>query len=336
MAFDEARVMPDAAALAKVKAAIDTYNAQRPGMLVGLWQRQINMLAPYAVIAGIIVLAILMKVEQPKILGFVVPALIGGGYLVWREGTRPMREFRQTLRDRMLPLIFKFAGRLKYANGVAPRFMARLPNPGLVRFGMARHDDLVSGIYEGMDFTLSEVRLSTGGKSDKTVFDGVILYFNPTYHFPGRLYAAKRLYGVSGFIDDLFGDMSLQRISCGRADLDESHEFRTDRPEEAGPLVTGPIVSMLDYLGDEWPEGTLRLALVGADAFLMVPTSRDFFELPEMERDIDYENDVLPMIRDLVMLLAMAKLVSRIGTVETASGEVGETATGEAGGGRAV
>ena len=50
----------------------------------------------------------------------------------------------------------------------------------------------------------------------------------------------------------------------------------------------------------------------GGDAFLMVPTKRNFFELPGPREDIDWERHVRPMIRDLMTLLAVAQLVCRI------------------------
>ena len=56
----------------------------------------------------------------------------------------------------------------------------------------------------------------------------------------------------------------------------------------------------------------VRLALMGGDAFLMVPTKRNFFELPGPQEDIDWERHVRPMIRDLMTLLAVAQLVCRI------------------------
>lgn len=311
-AFDETRIMPDDAVLAEIRTAIEAYNAQRPAMHMSMLNRQFTMMAPYVVVAVAVVVTILLLVERPTILGFVIPLLALGGYVLLREAGRPLREFRQTLRDRMMPLIFGFAGVTRYANGIAPKFMAKLPNPGVVRFSMATYDDLIAGTYEGMDFTLSEVLLSTGADPSEVVFDGVILYFNPAHPFPGRLYAAKRLSGMQGLIDGFFGDRSLQPVASGSYALDQIYEFRTDRPQDAGPLVTNQIATVLDYLAEAWPDGVPRLALSGGDAFVLVPTGRDFFELPDADRDIDYARHVLPMIRDLVTLLAMAQLIDRI------------------------
>lgn len=310
--FDEASIMPDAAAMEKIHAAINEYNEKRPAAVHQMQGRRMLMLVPFIALCVLIVIGILMSVERPKILGFVIPAMGVGIYLLWLEANRPMRDFRQTLRDRMLPVIFGFAGRIRYSNGIEPKFMQNLPKPGLIRYNRAYFDDLVSGIHEGMDFTLAEVRLTTGGKNEQDVFKGVIVYFNPPHPFDGRLFAAKRLYGFKGFVDDLFADRSLENIRSGFGELDATYDFRTDHPEAATGLVVGPIASALNYLAEAWPDDTVRLALMGGDAFLMVPTKRNFFELPEPYENIDWERHVRPMIRDLMTLLAVAQLVCRI------------------------
>jgi hypothetical protein len=315
--FDEASIMPDAAAMETVHAVINEYNAQRPDMLHRMQGRRMLMVLPYSVLCLLILVGVLMSVERPTFLGFLIPGMGVVGWFLWKEANQPMAEFRQTLRDRMLPVIFGFAGRIRYENGIVPKFMQKLPKPGLIRYNAAYHDDLVSGVYEGMDFTLGEVRLTTGGKNEQDIFKGVIVYFNPPHPFDGRLFAAKKLYGFKAFVDDIFADYSLENIRSGFGELDASYDFRTDHPEAATGLVVGPIAHALNYLSEAWPDDTVRLALMGGDAFLMVPTRKDFFELPDMKEDIHFERDIRPMIRDLVTLLAVAQLVCRINVPQT-------------------
>lgn len=311
-AFDEASMMPDPAAMETIRAVIREYNEGRPAIVKAMQGRRMMMLVPYGTLCVVILIGILMTVEWRKILGYVAAAMGFAGYFLWRQANRPMGKFRQTLRERMLPAIFGFVEGIRYANGMMPAFMQKLPKPGLIRYDTAHYDDFVSGIYQGMDFTLGEIRLTTGGKNEKDVFKGVVVYFNPPHPFEGRLFAAKRLYGFGGFVDDLFGDRSLDNIRSGFGELDASYDFRTDQPEKATPLVVGPVASALNYLAEVWPDDTVRLALTGGDAFLMVPTKQDFFELPDLHEDIDWERHVRPMIRNLATLLAAAQLVCRI------------------------
>ncbi|WP_075292646.1 hypothetical protein [Pararhizobium arenae] len=311
-AFDEASIMPDAATMEKIHVAIDEYNGQRPAVLQEMERRRLPTMVPFGVICALVLGVVVARFQEPRFIGFVIGVMCLVGYFLWKEANRPMAQFRQTLRDRMLPVIFGFAGQIRYRNGTEPKFMKLLPKPGLIRYNGAHYDDLVSGVYQGMDFTLCEVRLTTGGKHERDVFKGVIVYFNPPHAFAGRLFAAKRLYGFKGFVDDLFGDRSLENIRSGFGELDASYDFRTDHPERATPLVVGPIAQALNYLAEAWPDDIVRLALMGGDAFLLVPTKRNFFELPGPREDIDWQRHVRPMIRDLMTLLAVAQLVCRI------------------------
>ncbi|WEZ83248.1 hypothetical protein P6U16_20775 [Rhizobium sp. 32-5/1] len=81
------------------------------------------------------------------------------------------------------------------------------------------------------------------------------------------------------------------------------------------------MVSALDYLSGVWPTDVVRIALSGHECFLLVPSKKNFFELPDIAHDINFDAHVRPMIRDLVTLLVTARLVSRIGMKEEPGSE---------------
>jgi hypothetical protein len=43
-----------------------------------------------------------------------------------------------------------------------------------------------------------------------------------------------------------------------------------------------------------------------------LPADRDYFHVPSIRRDVDYKTDVEPMIRDMVVLLAVAHLIRKL------------------------
>ena len=55
------------------------------------------------------------------------------------------------------------------------------------------------------------------------------------------------------------------------------------------------------------------MALKGSDAFLLIPLSKNFFELPDISEPLDYRRHVGPMIADMTALLATAALVRKVG-----------------------
>ena len=44
--------------------------------------------------------------------------------------------------------------------------------------------------------------------------------------------------------------------------------------------MTGRLAQALQWLGETWPEQPARVALHGSDGFLLIPLSKNFFELP--------------------------------------------------------
>jgi len=57
----------------------------------------------------------------------------------------------------------------------------------------------------------------------------------------------------------------------------------------------------------------VRIALRGRECFLLLPAETDYFALPPIGRDVDYDGDIAPMIRDMAVLLTVAHLIARIG-----------------------
>ena len=100
------------------------------------------------------------------------------------------------------------------------------------------------------------------------------------------------------------------------AALDENYDFRTDNVEAARPLVTGRLAQALQWLGETWPEQPARVALKGSDGFLLIPLSKNFFELPDISQPLDYRRHVAPMIADMAALLATAALVRKVGAAD--------------------
>ena len=67
------------------------------------------------------------------VVGIVLGLLFVGGGFVWRFAIAPARHFQQSLRNRMLPLVFGFVDGVKYGHGEEPHFMRTMPGKELVQ-----------------------------------------------------------------------------------------------------------------------------------------------------------------------------------------------------------
>ncbi|MGQ3213935.1 MAG: DUF3137 domain-containing protein [Shinella sp.] len=310
---DEAALMPKDAALENLHAAVTAYNASRGSVTGDMYVRVALIFGGYLVFSAFVAYIAWVEIAN-DIVGIVLGLLFVGGGFVWRFALAPAKQFQQSLRDRMLPLVFGFVDNVQYVNGAEPRFIHTMPGKDLVPRDRNEHGDMIAGRHDGLAFTLSETELITGsGKSRQTTFKGVIFHFEREQEFPGQLLAARRPNAVHRFMRDLFGGSSLALVISGNPEVDSSHEFRTNRLDAATPIVQGTLAKALDYLATEWRDDVVRIALDGRDCYLLVPAKKNFFELPPVDTPIDFDRHLRPMIRDLVMLLATAQLVNRIG-----------------------
>ena len=312
--------MPDEAVVAGIRTDIETYEGERQRARRRVNWRLLVYLA--AVAAAVVALAIgFNDFADPHEQWHSTPHLylyLGGLIAVifafW-AASKPARDAQQKFREHLLPIVFGFIEDFHYRNKATPLSFDRLPHEAVGWFDRQRFDDAVSGKYEGFTFEFYEADLAATGfaKRGETKFKGVVLAFQTIAPFPGLLVATHKANMVTSFFRGLFGDGDLEEITSGVAALDENYEFRTDNPTAAQPLVRGRLAQALQWLGETWPDEPARVALRGEDGFLLLPSSKNFFELPPISEPLDYRKHIEPMITDMATLLAIAALVRKVG-----------------------
>jgi hypothetical protein len=308
---------PDDEAVATIKTQLVGYETRRAAA-----DRDVRWLAPLSLVPAAFValfgLAALVVADEPPLgskdkLQFAYWVLLAvvllgsGGFWLSQQ---PTKRLQQRLRDRMLPALFGFVGEVDYSHGVKPFAFDYIPSGVLPDYARAEFGDVVRGRHKWMPFELFEVHLRSGGKSKTTLFDGVIVAFEIPARFPGVLLATPRVGEWSIFFRDIFG-AALTTIDAGDGLLDATFEFRTDNSPDARRLIVGPLGRALAPLSKAWREGAPRVALSQTTGFLVMPTTRDFFELPDVSISIDYDRHIAPMVAELIHLLDTALGVRR-------------------------
>lgn len=295
---------------AEIRASIAAYNEGRPA------QHRRHVIEAWGGTAAfcIVVLGIGLTVRQNDPQGEFWPAILGIGlglaFVVWRWLGRPAREFQQMLRRRVLPVAFGFVEDLRYRHAEpSSTATGRLKETGLIPFTRAEIDDSLTGRVEGLPFEFVEAKLTSGsGKHKQTHFAGLIFHFERAENFRGRLFVSTRPNAVARFFRDLFGS-SLTVLDRGE---DSRHEYRTDNSGSARTLIGATLDKAVDWLDRTWTEGPAQLVLSGRDCFVLLPTGRNWFELPGIAEDIAYDRHIEPMVWELARLLAIAKLVRQV------------------------
>lgn len=316
--------MPGPETLARIRKEIEGYEAGRVAAVARVRWRVPLFLG--LLLVGVAAIAWMFNtVADPSEQWFSAPHVflyvVGfvASFFVYGMAMKPATELQQSFRDKVLPAIFGFIADMRYARSSTPGSFDRLPRAVTGSFNRQGFDDVISGRYEDFSFELYEASLSQkAGKSTSTVFKGIILAFETESAFPGLLVATRRSGSVSRFFRDMFGSGGLEELQSGVPHLDEQYEFRSDNPTAAQPLVTGRLARALDWLRESWPHDPARVALKGHDGFLLLPHTKNFFELPGVGTPLDYDQHIKPIVVDMVSLLATGALVRKVGSRDDA------------------
>lgn len=309
--MDPERHMPGEAAVAEIQAQIDAYNKARPAIYDGCMRQAMVALAIYGAFGLFVCFVSLQLGIEASHFVLVAAGVIGGGYLIWHFIWSPMEAVQAGLRNNLFPKLFSFIEDVSYQKAAKPGFLNHISELQLVRYQDAETDDLIIGRHEGMDFALLEAKLTVGSKNKETVFRGLIFHFRLSDPFPGMLVVAKRGGWWEQTMKDFWRTGPSLELSSGNRQLDESHQFYTDNRAAARPIIAGPLTSVLTWLGNEWHGGDVRIALAGEHGYLLLPSTHNYFSLPGRQEDVVYQRHVKPLVRELVMALAIAHVVGR-------------------------
>jgi hypothetical protein len=304
--------MPDAAAVAEIRMQIGEYNKARPAIHAACSRNSVIALAIYAGFAVMVCLYAAELEPVPKSWGLILGLLGFGGLGLYTLMWKPMESHQARLRERLFPKLFGFIEDVSYRKNPKPEFLGHISELKLVRYQDAENDDMIAGRHEGLDFALLETKLTIGSKNKETVFQGLIFQFRLADPFPGMLVIAKRGGWWERTMRDFWRTGPNLEMSSGNRKLDESHQFYSDNKPAARPLIAGPLTSVLTWFGNEWHGGDVRIAMSGEHGYLMLPSDHNYFSLPDGAEDVGYERHVKPLVRELVMALAVAHFVRQV------------------------
>lgn len=309
---DPESYMPDEAAVADIQMQVDGYNRERPAIYATCQRNATIALAVYAGFAVMVCLYAAELEPAPKSWGLVLGLLGLGAFGLYTLMWKPMESHQARLRDQLFPRLFGFIEDVTYQKNSKPGFLQHVSELKLVRYQDAVNDDMIAGRHEGLDFAMLETRLTIGNKNKETVFQGLIFHFRLDDPFPGMLVIAKRSGWWERTMKDFWRTGPNLEMSSGNRQLDESHQFYSDNKEAARPLIAGPLTSVLTWFGNEWHGGDVRIAMSGEHGYLMLPSKHNYFSLPEAAEDVVYQRHVKPLVRELVMALAVAHFVRQM------------------------
>ena len=325
--------LPNAETVAAIERDVENYNARRRHAQSEIGRRMPALFASYALACAFVFYFIIANFrDMPEKVAFILLfgggfAAIAGGVALYRFAHRVGVDTQQGFRDHILPVIFGFVDGLRYSHGYEPGSFRRLPAALKGDYNHSEFGDIITGRLDGRHFEICEMSLSRRSKSSTVVlFKGVALCCGVRDSFPGTLVAVRKpepslMQPFNDLMQALSGLLGGERLETifSRTPLDRAYEFRSDRREEARALFEGGLGDVLGLVNARWQRGSPRLAVRHSELFLLLPSDKDFFELPPLERPVDYRAHLEPMVRDFATLLAIVAEVQREPVPDAAS-----------------
>lgn len=328
-AFDDATIMPDAEARARAVKAVADYNAARPKSQMAVYRNIGLFLVPGALLYGWVAWLLLTSgagknSPQSFILAGMILSVVWGGQKLWTWVWQPATDLQQAARNQLIPQVFSFVKDLRYRHGLEPAFMRYLPAKSIVQHTRIQYDDMITGAHDGLAFSLCECLFWLHqGKSERVTFQGAIYHCKAPQNFPGTLVVSENLSDSSRFWYGGPDDRHIPEVHMDGGRIKHMFSVRSSNPVAAKAQLEGNLGRALIWLDGAWPDAAPRLVLSKDDIFLLVPSNRNFFELPPIGTDVDYGAHIEPMVRELAMLLATGGLVRKAVMPEANSGEDG-------------
>lgn len=306
-------IAPPKEAEQAIRAAIDAYNGSRDRVRTDARNRGLTYLALFAPLAIVVTLFVLSLggADFELVMLMLGAALVAGGY-VWTLAQRKAEKFSDDTRAEMLPKLFGFIENFQFRADAEPLSMRELPEDVLFGKHRTEHGDVVTGKHDGMVFEIAETHRETGGgRHSETIFRGVVFHCQMEKPFPGILVAGRPAGRIMRF---LFGNErgGLGEVKSANGQLAEDYVFLTDNRKPALRLVNGPLEGFLLWLRQNWHGGVGEIVLTEREIFLLIPSSIDHFELPDLSRKLDYRQHVRPMTEQLWRILASGRLLRDI------------------------
>ncbi|MFZ1681332.1 MAG: DUF3137 domain-containing protein [Rhizobiaceae bacterium] len=299
-----------------VDAAIGAYNAEQAAVAARVRMRLTGIVGATVVIAVAAAFLAIAADPDHEWFGTLNIFIYVGGFfgllMAWDFAVKPARLLQQSLRDRILPHAFAFLEEVRYQHKAEPRSLTELPRSVIGSYNRTTLGDVIAGRFEGLPLEIFEALFKfKGGKSESVAFKGLVVGFQLENPYAGTLVAIRRSGSMSRWFRDTFssGDETIDFVN---PEIGEAFEVRASDARAARRIVDGALAKTLVFLRRTWPDGQPRLALNGQSGFVLLPSTKDFFELPKIGTPIVYAAHIAPMTHELRSLAAIARLAAQI------------------------
>ncbi|MFT5789405.1 MAG: hypothetical protein ACI8SJ_001521 [Shewanella sp.] len=263
---------------------------------------------------ALVILAFMFKPmfapSSAPILFYLVLAGLSLPFLWWIN--RPIKHYKQDVKQRIYPQIFKYFGSdFIFSRDHKMSLKGLKSSKILPHYDSASFDDYVQGTYKGVEIALNELHLTKQVQRDKTtdtvsVFKGVVIELSSHKAFQGHTVVVKNRGGLINFLSGSF--KGLERVKLEDPLFEKQFDvFSTDQIE-ARYLLTVTFMERLQALSSSF-DNKIQCAFYQDRLLIMLQSKENRFEMASIFKGATFEYEFSQINKEMKQLFAIVDVL---------------------------
>ncbi len=230
----------------------------------------------------------------------------------------PINNYKEDVKEVIFPRILSYFSKDIEYFPLSPRDIIQTGRDSCLPIGGLDPlvGDYVSGSYNGANYELNEVSLSTRGKHRRVVFEGTYIVFSTNKPFTGTTVLKKDMGKIGNFFtNDLFSD-KMERVRLEDPRFEHVFEIFSTDQIESRYLLTTSFMERLLKLSDTYGVGNVQCSFYNNQILLTLNTRQKYFEVNSVFRPCTFDDDIdqiLIQMNEIFQIIDTLKLNQKIG-----------------------
>lgn len=219
--------------------------------------------------------------------------------------------FENTIKKRIMPTVCKCFGNMKWSEGLYSSGNLFSNSYVVPQFTSEEYDDIFEGSYKDVNIEIVESEYIVGsGKSQRTVFDGVIVKLDMNKHFMSHtVIKPSSLIHISPSSD-------LKYTELEDVEFNKKYDVFTNDEVDARYLITPSFMERLKNMKIAFKANGVSCAFFGNFLIIALSTRKDIFSICSLVKPIDDKKQYFQMYEEILSIIKLIdhfKLNQKIG-----------------------
>ncbi len=161
---------------------------------------------------------------------------------------------------------------------------------------------------------MMEAKLLTGGKNQRTIFDGIFIYLSMNKNFSGKTIVTKDISPVGNWVANQF--TSLENVKLEDPTFEREFEVYSSNQTEARYILSPTFMELLLKLRTLFTSNNIQCSFYNDRLLLMIPCDKDRFEPASIFQPATFVDEmkmILSEMQTIFQIIETLKLNKKTG-----------------------